>query len=439
MNPEFQRNLWLEASPRRLGWVAVVLVLIYGAALIAAGDRQTAQAAGSIAAVGAVVFIACALIWGGRAAGFSVLTEIAERTWDFQRLSALTPWQMTWGKLLGAPALASLAGLTGLVVLALAAPETDRVSIPIVVGSAIAAAALLQAASLGAALVGVRKARAEGRLAHARGVLFGFFLSAFVLGNMLISGRWRSLVGGTGASQPGHDQTIWWGMPFEADVLILIWLTVFAAWAVVGAWRLMRLELQLENSPIVWMVFLLFLAVWSAGFAQTSDSAWMVAVFALAGATYAAAFTDPADKVRARLFAGAMLHGDRTRLMTGMPAVVPSAAFAIVAAVAALFFAKGGLAALAAAAFMLRDLGLIAFFRFGPRPRRGDFAAVIALALAYGVGAIVGGTLGGEEGASLFVLNGGMPMVSVISGLAQAAVIWTFALRRIRRSDEAPA
>ena len=35
MNPEFQRNLWLEASPRRLAWAGVVLLLIYGATVMA--------------------------------------------------------------------------------------------------------------------------------------------------------------------------------------------------------------------------------------------------------------------------------------------------------------------------------------------------------------------------------------------------------------------
>ena len=38
MNPEFQRNLWLEASPRRIAWAAVVLVIIYGLAALAAKD-----------------------------------------------------------------------------------------------------------------------------------------------------------------------------------------------------------------------------------------------------------------------------------------------------------------------------------------------------------------------------------------------------------------
>jgi hypothetical protein len=98
MNPEFQRNLWLEASPRRVAWAAVTLILIY----VAAGLMARGSADGQLAALsgaGSVVFVVCGMIWGSRATGGSVLGEIADRTWDFQRLSALTPWSMTWGKL----------------------------------------------------------------------------------------------------------------------------------------------------------------------------------------------------------------------------------------------------------------------------------------------------------------------------------------------------
>ena len=100
MNPEFQRNLWLEASPRRLAWAGVVLLLIYGATVAATRDNPLGPLP-ALGGVGAAVFVACAMIWGARAAASSVLSEISDRTWDFQRLSALDPWAMTWGKLAG--------------------------------------------------------------------------------------------------------------------------------------------------------------------------------------------------------------------------------------------------------------------------------------------------------------------------------------------------
>src|SRR4029453_4575236 len=56
--------------------------------------------------------------------------------------------------------------------------------------------------------------------------------------------------------------------------------------------------------------------------------------------------------------------------------------------------------ALAAFAFLARDIGLIAYFRFGPRTRRGDFGAVLGLFLLYFVGGMVGRALGGPAGAA---------------------------------------
>ena len=98
MNPEFQRNLWLEAGPRRLAWTGVVLAALYGSVLLLARDH----AVWALGGAGAAVFVASSLIWGARAAGGAVAEEVRQRTWDFQRLSALTPWEMAWGKLFGA-------------------------------------------------------------------------------------------------------------------------------------------------------------------------------------------------------------------------------------------------------------------------------------------------------------------------------------------------
>ena len=68
MNPEFQRNLWLEASPRRVAWAAVVLVLIYGATALVARESLDGPLP-AMAGVGGFVFVICGLLWGSRAAG----------------------------------------------------------------------------------------------------------------------------------------------------------------------------------------------------------------------------------------------------------------------------------------------------------------------------------------------------------------------------------
>ena len=197
MNPEFQRNLWLEASPRRVAWAGVVLLLIYGAT-VALTRNNPYGALPALAGVGAVVFVVCAMIWGARASGNSILAEIADRTWDFQRLSALDPWSMTWGKLLGGASLAWMCALTGLVVTIVAGAANQAAGLASTVFFMLALAVLLQAISLGAALIGVRKARAEGRTARAGGVLGGLIIGAILLSWVAGSAGFQGGVGTEG-------------------------------------------------------------------------------------------------------------------------------------------------------------------------------------------------------------------------------------------------
>ena len=78
MNPEFQRNLWLEASPRRLAWAGVVLLLIYGATVMATRTNPYGPLP-VLGGVGAAVFVACAMIWASRAAATSILPVVPTR------------------------------------------------------------------------------------------------------------------------------------------------------------------------------------------------------------------------------------------------------------------------------------------------------------------------------------------------------------------------
>ena len=442
MNPEFQRNLWLEAAPRRIAWAALTLGLIYLATGLTVRDN-VAGPLPSLGTVGGLVFGLCALIWGARAAGGAVLGEIADRTWDFQRLSTISPWRMTWGKLFGAASLAWLCGLTGLALAMIAAlAQGDGARLWFLAFLA-ARALLLQAASLAAALVGVRKARAEGRPARASGVLGGIGLGIILLLGAAGSQGFQHGAGLQGLSQtffPRDGVIWWWAQPFSAGAFRAFATAALAAWALAGAWRLMRLELQMRNTPVVWPAFLVFVAIFLGGF-PFLDAGWaaslLAGALAVALCAYAAAFAEPADPVRLRLFAAALRRGDLARAAPLTPAALAPVALAIL-------LVAGGLAAGAApghgldaaqaaalVAFVLRDLGVIALFRFGPRPQRGDFGAIVALAVLYAVGGIIGGAIGQGMGRALFAPLSDAPLASLVSGLAQALVVWAIAARRI--------
>ena len=455
MNPEFERNLWLEAAPRRIVGAAVVLGLIYAATGLIAKSADPHVLVASFGVAGMVIFVACGPIWAAWAAGSSILDEIRGRTWEFQRLSALTPWAMTWGKLFGAGSLAWLSALTGLVVVALAAADIrgPGYALLLVVGAA-ALALFVQSCAMGAALIGVRKARAEGRVATGGAVVLGvvgglILLSAFSSSLPLGAMRWS---GGAAMGQIDGPPVTWWGQDFPALSFSVLSICAFAAWSVVGAWRLMRLELQMHNSPWVWVGFLLFAAIWRAGLAPqlggTAAEA-MTAALVFIAAAYICAFVEPADAVKLRRFNAALRSGAWLQAVD----LAPAALFAVkLAALAVIVFCllpqpfgmssplPSAVGALAALAFMVRDLGVIAVHRFGPRAGRGDLSAVIALALLYWVGGLVGRVFGGEVGHALFSpLVPQAAGVSLVSGVVMAALAWWLALQRLRRPKVAAA
>ena len=106
MNPEFQRNLWQEWTRPRLTSAFAALGAILVLAWLANGRLPGAITAN--AALGCIAIFTVA--WGAHLCGHSLLDELRSRTWDQQRMSALSPWRMVWGKLLGAPAVAWACG-----------------------------------------------------------------------------------------------------------------------------------------------------------------------------------------------------------------------------------------------------------------------------------------------------------------------------------------
>jgi len=256
--------------------------------------------------------------------------------------------------------------------------------------------------------------------------------------------------GGAPFGQIDGPPVTWWGQTLPALSFTTLSLCAFAAWGLVGAWRLMRLELQMHNSPWVWVGFLLFAAAWRAGLAPPYGGAAaqaMTGALVFIAAAYVCAFVEPADAVKVRRLVAALRSGAWLHAAD----LAPAALFAVkLAGLAVVVFcllpqnltaAAFGMApslpsavgAFAALAFMVRDLGVITLFRFGPRAGRGDLTAVIALALLYWVGGLVGRVFYGEFGHALFSpLVAAAPAVSLVSGAAQAALAWWLAAQRLR-------
>ena len=382
MNAEFRRNLWLELSTHRLVAMPVALALVL--ALVHAMSDERLE---SVAATSAWIAAAFLGVWGVRSAAESVGDEMRARTWDAQRMSALGPWEMAWGKLVGSAAFAWYGGLISLVALLAAAPGTWKHSALKVAALIVAASVLGQACAGLAGLVAARKG-------HSRGGVGVWFLVLLVV----LAGP---VVGLVSTIEAGAR---WWGGTYDPVSFTLASAVCFAAWAVLGFYRAMCTELQVRTTPWAYAAFNVFLTVYLAGFWQASDADSVRGWYALlvcglivaSTLTYVQLFSEPTGVIVFRRIQVMFDRGELRRALEESPCWPVSFALAAIAsALIALLldtrWTEGhplhGLSVAAIPAFFLlaRDVGIFLVFAFARQPRRVEAAAIFYMVLLYGI------------------------------------------------------
>ena len=248
MNPELRRNLWLELTTHRLVAMPAVLFLVF----VLFASRNLADWQGAVFGTAVSMFIVIVHLWGTYKASEAVTDEVRDRTWDWQRLSALDPWRMTWGKLAGATALSWYGAFLCVVAMAIAVlGGYERRELPILVCGLVASGVAVHGAALAASLQASRK---SSKLGHRMGLVFFFPAAMLGLVTLASSGEARS-----------HTLE-WYGREFDALRFYAGLAVVFALWAVLGAYREMARELKLRLVPWAYPAFALFLAAFFAGF-----------------------------------------------------------------------------------------------------------------------------------------------------------------------------
>ena len=462
MNPELRRNLWLHATPRKLIFAGAVLAGVFAAVWLLDRGRH----AYAVTLAGAVVFCISALGWAPRAARNAVTAEVQAGAWDAQRLSTLTPWAMTWGKLIGATARSWATAAGGLLLAALQLASTTSLRhAGFWVLVALGLAATLQASGLATGLIDVRRARASGRPLSVRAP--GLLLLVLTLLSLAVLVWVRARVGdalgrldAAGAQLAGQSTAAaqapapvlavsWYGHVFTPLAFAVPTLLALAACAVVWAWRLMRLELGRVNAPWAWAGVLACAGLYAFGFqAPAAAPSPLGARLAAAGLTWAAlayigAFSEPADRVRARQFAAALAGRRPLRLISHLPLPALPALLAVGAGLAvALIRARQGDAAvalgvLATLGFLLRDLGLVAWRRFAGRSGQSDAAVLLLLGVLYAL-APAARLFAGLRGQALFLPTLGEPRFGLAVVALEAALAWLLAAASLAHRPAPP-
>lgn len=382
MNPELRRNLWLEFSWQRV--LAVPLVIALATTLITlirlGTDRPAALLITTMSALG---YAAVVLLWGTRMAGMSVSTEVHERTWDAQRMSAISPWTMTWGKLLGAPSFTWYAGALLLGLFMVTGWGQPALPVARLALAMVLAGLLLHAVALITSLFAARRG-----LAHRTSSLLA------VSGLLLLL-----ILPGVGMLREVPGSIVWWGMPFAGVDFLLGSLLLFAAWALLGASRSMCSALEIRTLPWALPAFILFTAPYLAGLPDGPQggprlplmlgSGLMLSL----GLTYLLMLVEPTPAQVVQRLVLCQRLGQWRRVAQGLPLWLLALGCALLFALAWLPFSPNGgrlhdlrlamLAPLSLVLYALRDAAILHYFALSPRPRRVEAAAMLQGVLLY--------------------------------------------------------
>lgn len=455
MNPELRRNLWLELTPLRLMAAPFSLLLLFLAMTLDSAGQwrfhlfQTAHY---------VILIAVAF-WGARKAADAVAVELRERTWDQQRLSGLGPGAIAIGKVLGAPSfiwfviglclLAQVAALAaGGTTESLAGselfygyePDWSALAAEVAGAFAVFACAFFAAVT---AQSGQDRPRAfDATLFQLASVVFGLTLVSIVAAEAGLPFF---------ARDPSPAR--WWSFAAPPGVMLSAMFAVFGVWALYGGYHQMRRAFAMPTSALPWILFLVFIAVFFAGWPERGKLA--AAAVALVASCYAAALVEPHKIVSYRLWLGDLALGRFGALLRA-----PAWLYAWIGAVGlliALAAQPDALAELrtdgdfadalpaqsgawrpliAVALFVLRDMAICVWAGLRAEDGRGLWTAALALAILWGLGPALNGLATSSSDLSLFLPVGA---VSAFSAAIQAGVALALAagmlVRPARRAE----
>lgn len=276
LNPEFQRQLWLHCTASSVLWTLGLSVLLMAVPAALWGPRLVAGVA--------LPALWCATVgYGGWLAVHSLRQELRQHTWDWQRLSALGPWDMAWGKWLGSTAVAWLYAAcfatAGLLAQSLAWPGVVAPMALASIGQAVLWGAVVQLWAMNSVLLGWRGAHSSGM-----GARLGWGLGLLLMAAWPVRRLRRLWSDASGA----ESAVTWWGWdmsPLQLATLLGMGLLLLGLLAL---WRQLAQRLDVATLPWAWPAGLVGLALLVAGLFPVSAAlvlSWVscVALLATAG------------------------------------------------------------------------------------------------------------------------------------------------------------
>ncbi|OOZ38298.1 hypothetical protein BOW53_16025 [Solemya pervernicosa gill symbiont] len=435
INPELKRNAWLELSAHRMLAMPAILALIFNLAYLTAGNDFWKQM--GIYAV--ISYVALVVLWGGKLASEGLIREVDGQTWDNQRMSVIGPWSMSWGKLFGSTLFPWYGGVICLAVYLFARLQTGYSEEAVKVAAILLLVGVLaQSVGLLGALLLARKRGKGGSRRYTGLYLFAILGVLWLLPLLQHAGS--------------QSQVDWFGYHYPIIDFVLLSLMAWAGWALIGIYRVMRVELQFTNTPWVWLLFVTFLLVFLSGFVpgggrdpQLIALSRLLVSFAVASLLlYFLLFSESKDVVALRRLFINLRSGSMKTAAENLPLwlltlmVVAGLATALLFELPfrSVFMDRNVISQwfpLAALLFMVRDAALLLALNMSLRTRWADGAALVYLLVLYGLLPAVINLAGWSGGRSLFYPLPGGDVSSLIAPAVEMVAMLVFVRMRMAR------
>lgn len=383
INPEFLRNIWLELTPVRMLGMPAVLGAIFLLIYLIQNDFYT----NAMQVISMTIYVVLVYIWGIRLASDAVINEMRDGTWDSQRMSSIGAWSMGWGKLFGSTVYPWYGGLMCIVVYLISSTHYDGARPLKVAAVVLVAGVLAQAIALSTSLIQARRNIVRAKTSSALSLVLGIF---FVLPVIR-------------AALEEQVSVVWYGQQYDHFLFSITSLIIFTAWMIIGIYRQMRVELQIRSTPLVWMAFISYLAIYLAGFVDIdggSDLTFTARNFIFyiifISMAYLTIFLEPKNPVTFRRLFYQLEHSGYWRAFYHVPIWVATLFLVVVSVISILLDSNPTIGAfnldemtdvkvfvVASVFFLMRDILLILYLNFGEKAKRADSAALVYLFVLY--------------------------------------------------------
>jgi len=245
---EFNRNRWIEITPARLGIAPLIAALLFALQEIAHGPMEWTPH--GILAFWLAFVTLITTLWGSKLSVESLSDEVNQGSWVFQKMAGLSAWEMSLGKLLGSTLYVwycyGILFIPYAATVALYEPMKWHLWALAYVGVGMVGLCT-QACGLVFCLWSLRHQGNPRARLRPQFYLLAVFVAWWVVG------AFTSHILDTEIRIKWHG----WSIPLFGYDWGLICYATF--WSLLGCWRLMRRELQQQNTPLWWLAFMLAL------------------------------------------------------------------------------------------------------------------------------------------------------------------------------------